>query len=156
MTSPRRVDQAMAKKAGAMLPEKISGQLRTRYRQLPIMLHTAGLAATYAFILSKKDEKELGQAYGKVADGIRRHIGDRQLIAGKSHWATDLELLDGLGQAERTEYMRASAEISALAGWLSRLAEAHFRATENDSRTAGQHPGQSASQAAEAAGEGKP
>ncbi|MGW0084529.1 type III-B CRISPR module-associated protein Cmr5 [Streptomyces sp. NPDC003393] len=130
MTSLRRVEQAMARDAGAMLPETINGRLRTRYRQLPVMLHSAGLAATYAFILSNKGEKELGKAYAKVAEGIRKHIGDRQLIGGKNRWATDLELLDALGHADRTEYMRASAEIMALAGWLNRLAEAHFRATE--------------------------
>ncbi|WP_157977401.1 type III-B CRISPR module-associated protein Cmr5 [Streptomyces triticisoli] len=126
----------MALAAKDMLPEKIDKRLRTRYRQLPVMLHTAGLAATYAFVLSKRDDSALGTAYRKVADGIRKHIGDRALIGGKTHWRDDFELLEALGRADRPDYSRASAEISALAGWLSRLAEARFRDANADSGAA--------------------
>lgn len=140
MSTARRVDQAMALAAKDMLPEKIGKELRTRYRQLPVMLHTAGLAATYAFVLSKKDNSELGPAYRKVADGIRKHIGDRALIGGRTHWGDDFELLEALAQANRSDYMRASAEIFALATWLSRLAEARFRDANADSGTAAGEP----------------
>ena len=48
-----RVDQGMAVAAARSLPDNVDKELRTRYRQLRVMLHTAGLAATYAYIASK-------------------------------------------------------------------------------------------------------
>ncbi|QTD99989.1 type III-B CRISPR module-associated protein Cmr5 [Streptomyces cyanogenus] len=135
MSPVRRVDQAMALAAMDMLPETVDRTLRTRYKQLPVMLHTAGLAATYAFVLSKKHGSREGPAYAKVAEGIRRHIGKHALIDRRTHWATDRDLLDALATADRAAYARASAEISSLAGWLSRLAEARFREDTADTDT---------------------
>jgi CRISPR-associated protein Cmr5 len=66
----RRVDQGMAAAAAQALPEEVDRELRTRYRQLRVMLHAAGLAATYAFIASKAkvaEEDAAGNAQGKLA-----------------------------------------------------------------------------------------
>lgn len=130
MSAARRVDQAMAAAAAGMLPpQTISDQLRTRYRQLPVMLRTAGLAATYAFLVARTDTtSELGRAYGKVADGIRQHLSDRRLLPGDTTRLRNQDVVARLAEAPLRDYTRAAAEIEALAGWLSRLAEAAHRA----------------------------
>jgi CRISPR type III-B/RAMP module-associated protein Cmr5 len=117
----------MAAAAAGMLPQTISDQLRTRYRQLPVMLRTAGLAATYAFLVAKADASELGRAYGKVADGIRQHLASRQLLPGDTTGLRNQDVVARLADAPLRDYTRAAAEVEALAGWLSRLAEAAHR-----------------------------
>ena len=77
-----RVDQGMAVAAARSLPDNVDKELRTRYRQLRVMLHTAGLAATYAYIASKAGDgvdettpdsaDKLARAYRDAATGIRR------------------------------------------------------------------------------------
>lgn len=121
----QRIDQHMAVRAAEMLPEAIGPELRTRYRQLPVLLRSAGLAAAYAFVVSKGDDQdEIGRAYYAVAEGIRAHLVAQGLSAGD----TPLQLLDNLARASADTYAYAAAEVRALAGWLSRLAEARFQA----------------------------
>src|ERR1035441_1031032 len=48
----------MATAAAEALPPEVGSELRTRYRQLRVMLHAAGLAATYAFIVSKAKDTD--------------------------------------------------------------------------------------------------
>ncbi len=129
MTAVRRVDQGMAAAAAAMLLGRISDELRTRYRRLPVMVRTAGLAATYAFLVAKSDEQtELGRAYAKVADGIRSHLIERRLVAAAADGNPGV--LAALAGMEPQDYARAAAEAEALAGWLSRLAEAKYEAAK--------------------------
>jgi CRISPR type III-B/RAMP module-associated protein Cmr5 len=123
----RRVDQHMAAAAGRMLPPTISESLRTRYRQLPVMVRTSGLAATVAFLVAKSDEKELGRAYRLVADGIRAYLEHNHDFGGAL--AGNEALLTELASMPPAGYARAAAEVELLAGWLSRLAEARFRAS---------------------------
>jgi CRISPR-associated protein Cmr5 len=123
-----RVDQAMAATAADILPSVVTRELRTRYRQLPVMLRTAGLAATYAFVASKsRDPGPLGQAYSRVAGGIVDHLADRQLVMaqpGSTDHRRALELMAGMDLAT---YAQASAEVAELAEWLARLADALYR-----------------------------
>ncbi|GAB3105818.1 hypothetical protein GCM10027160_00570 [Streptomyces calidiresistens] len=126
-----RVDQGMARAAAEILGDgPISGPLRTRYRQLPVMLHTTGLAATYAFVLSKTGgrNKALAEAYDRVANGIRKHIATRRLIPGCTEKTPPRDVLQAMGNCGGVTYARATAEITLLAGWLSRLAEARHQA----------------------------
>ena len=139
MSAFSRVDQAMAAAAAGMLPERISRELRTRYRQLPVMIRTAGLAATYAFLLAKangKDSTELSRAYRQVADGIRKHLASRKLLPDDRADLTNEKLLTWMGEANLADYTRAAAEVEALARWLSRLAEATYRLPEQDQKEA--------------------
>ena len=119
--SARRVDQGMAAAAVGILPAEVTKEVRTRYRQLPVMVRAAGLAATYAFLVAKSDDKELGRAYRSVADGIRAHLDRRSLLTGVSD---NLKVVGALATLDAADYARASREIEALAGWLSRLADA--------------------------------
>jgi len=136
VTAVQRVDQHMAGVAAAMLPERITPELRTRYRQLPVMLRTSGLAGAYAFLVAKSDQQtELGRAYGKVASGIRSHLTERRLLSDTS--ATNHAVLAALAGMQPQEYARAAAETELLAGWLSRLAEAKHQADQ----AAQSHPG---------------
>jgi CRISPR type III-B/RAMP module-associated protein Cmr5 len=129
-----RVDQGMAAAAAAALPDKVDKELRTRYRQLRVMLHTAGLAATYAFIASKAkdpddsagsaDQAKLAAAYREAAEGIVSRLAGQSLLAADPEQMSARHVLEELGRMDPVQYARASAEASAFVGWLSRLADA--------------------------------
>jgi len=128
----RRIDQNMATAAAAALPQAATLKdtekkaLRTRYRQLGAMLHSAGLAATYAFIAARSStEKDvLADAYRQVARAIRERLAEVGLL---SRDLGPREVLEALGRMSAVEYARASAEAAALTRWLSRLADATYQ-----------------------------
>jgi CRISPR/Cas system CMR-associated protein Cmr5 small subunit len=125
-----RVDQGMARLAADMLYDvDISEELRTRYLQLPVMLRTSGLAATYAFLVAKSsDTSGIGRAHQKVADGIRTHLTGTPPPLVHMQGTTNLALVRALAElSDPVAYTRATAEVEALAGWLKRLAEAKSR-----------------------------
>lgn len=123
----KRIDQEMAVAAADALPEQVTGDLRTRYRQLRIMLHSAGLAASYAYIASKAGDPDapgLPGAYGKVALTLRERLVKLRLLAGQADDLGTPEVMRQLGGMDPVTYARASAEAAALVSWLSRLASA--------------------------------
>lgn len=131
--STRRIDQDMARAAAAALTpaSELSEQqrktIRTRYRTLGAMLHSAGLAATYAYIAAKSagaDRDPLAEAYRKTALGIRERLDHVGLLP--AHLGPQ-ELLAELGKMNAVDYARASAEAAALTRWLSRLADATYQ-----------------------------
>ena len=132
----RRIDQDMASTAASLLPGEVTKELRTRYRQLRVMLHTAGLAATYAFVASKANANADGDsglgaslpaAYRLVAKGIRERLAVLGMLTTDPAATTHAEVFTALGNADAASYARASADVAALAGWLSRLADATYR-----------------------------
>lgn len=140
--SVRRVDQEMAATAAGMLPDTVDKELRTRYRQLRAMLHQAGLAATYAFVASKATgQGKLPDAYRNVAEGIRERLATLDVLAQDPATATHQDVFKALGTAGAPEYARASAEVAALAGWLSRLADAVYVPAETG-QDSGKHMGE--------------
>jgi CRISPR type III-B/RAMP module-associated protein Cmr5 len=128
----RRIDQNMASAAARALPKasKLKDPekkaLRTRYRQLGSMLHTAGLAATYAFIAARSSTEKgvLADAYRETAQAIRNRLDEVGLL---SRDMEPREVLEALGGMSAVEYARASAEAAALTRWLSRLADATYQ-----------------------------
>lgn len=124
--SVRRIDQDMAAAAADVLPPRVTPELRTRYRQLRVMLHSAGLAATYAFIASKASGEtgQLAEAYSSAARGIRARLAALTLLSGDPARISARDVLGQLGAMDGSRYARASAEAAALVGWLSRLADA--------------------------------
>lgn len=138
MSGIRRVDQGMAEAAASLLPAQVSPELRTRYRQLRIMLHHAGLAATYAFIAAKAGEQNsLADAYRKTGEGIRERLTGLGLLAGGTAQLDVRQVVAQLGVMDPVQYARASAEAAALAGWLSRLADATVQAARPGTGGAG-------------------
>jgi CRISPR type III-B/RAMP module-associated protein Cmr5 len=128
MSGARRVDQDMAAIAAVLLEDQVSRELRTRYRQLRVMFHTAGLAATYAFIAAKAGENDnLARAYRKVGEGIGKRLADMDLLPDSARNLDIRAILAELGDMDAVTYARASAEATALAGWLSRLADALYQ-----------------------------
>jgi hypothetical protein len=127
--SARRIDQDMAAAAAGLLTRPVTPELRTRYRQLRVMLPTAGLAATYAFIAAKAGPEAgpLAGAYANAARGIVRRLADRQMLTGDPARLGAREVLRQLGEMPGTRYARASTEAAALVGWLSRLADACYQ-----------------------------
>ncbi|GGM66707.1 hypothetical protein GCM10011608_60030 [Micromonospora sonchi] len=131
----RRVDQQMAAAAAAMLQPTIGNELRTRYKQLPVQIRMSGLAATYAYLLGKSKDNELGRAYQSVADGIRKHLTTRSGLVDAAEADTNEKLLHALAGLDTSVYARASAEVQALATWLSRLAEARYIAAGGNTQS---------------------
>ncbi len=132
-----RIDQGMAAAAAQALPGDVDRELRTRYRQLRVMLHTAGLAATYAFIASKAKDTDvaapgqgrpdrLAAAYQTAGEAVRTRLAARKMFPGGAEPRNAREVLTALGAMSQVEYARASAEAAALVGWLSRLADAVY------------------------------
>jgi CRISPR/Cas system CMR-associated protein Cmr5 small subunit len=131
--SVRRVDQGMAAAAARVVPPEVGPELRTRYRQLRAMLHTAGLAATYAFIAAKASEAEgdeLGKAYRDVAAAIRDRLNGQGFLPGDA--TSHRDVLAALGTLGAADYARASAEVVSFVGWLSRLGDALCRERGGD------------------------
>lgn len=128
-----RIDQGMAVAAARALPGnfEVDKELRARYRQLRAMLRGAGLAATYAYIVSKAktgpDADKLARAYAAAEQAIRKRI-----FAGGALPGSAREVLTKLGEMNAVDYARASAEVSAFAGWLSRLADAAWQEAGGD------------------------
>lgn len=130
----QRIDQDMAAAAARALPGNfaVDKELRTRYRQLRAMLRSAGLAATYAYIVSKAktgpDADQLGRAYAAAERAILAQIFAAGALPGSAS-----EALAKLGEMSAVDYARASAEVSAFVGWLSRLADAVWQEAGGDS-----------------------
>ncbi|MDT0326988.1 type III-B CRISPR module-associated protein Cmr5 [Nocardiopsis lambiniae] len=127
MSSVQRLDQELSGLALKILGRRVSKDLRTRMRQLPSRLRGGGLAATYAFVLSKADPnpaKELGYAYHQLAVKIAEHVCHRRLLGGNGTVLPPKRFLEALSSATPAQYARACAEVDALATWLSRLADA--------------------------------
>ncbi len=126
MSGARRIDQGMAAAAASLLDgRRVNPELRSRYRQLSAMFHAAGLAATYAFIAAKAGEQDdLAQAYRDVGQAIGTRLADLNLLPPSARQLDVRAVLAALGGMDAVEYARASAEAAALAGWLSRLADA--------------------------------
>lgn len=124
----RRLDQELATAAARALPPEVPRELKTRYRQLRSMLHTAGLAASYAFIASKAGDPDgpnrLEAAYGRVARALIRRLTELQLLTGDPDTLSVRQVMEQLGGMDAVKYARASAEAAALVGWLARLADA--------------------------------
>lgn len=124
-----RVDQGLARVAHDILPPVVGKELRTRMRQLPSRLRGSGLAATYAFILSKaeNDPKDpLALAYHRLAEKIAAHVSDRRLLGDQRADLDQRGFMEALSEAGPGQYAQVSAEIDALAIWLSRLADAYY------------------------------
>jgi CRISPR/Cas system CMR-associated protein Cmr5 small subunit len=126
----RRIDQGMAVAAARALPDAFDPELRSRYRQLRIMLHTAGLAATYAFIVSRgAGQDKLAKAYQAAGTGITNQLKASGLL--ETDGASPREILERIGKLKPVEYARASAEAAAFTGWLSRLADAEVQQSDD-------------------------
>ncbi|MDT0329344.1 type III-B CRISPR module-associated protein Cmr5 [Nocardiopsis lambiniae] len=131
-----RIDQNMAVTAAGLLPDVVGDnarELRSRFRHLPVQLHTSGLAATYAFLAARShsaSSDRLTGAYRDVAKQIRVHLADKGMVPAGLGTAVGPEahraMLSALGEMDAQSYARASREVSVLFSWLRRLADAVY------------------------------
>jgi hypothetical protein len=93
-----------------------------------MMLHSAGLAASYAYLASKAaDDPEtpgLAGAYARVGQALRERLVGLHLLTGEAGELGTPDVMCQLGRMDTATYARASAEAAALVSWLSRLAAA--------------------------------
>jgi CRISPR/Cas system CMR-associated protein Cmr5 small subunit len=91
-------------------------------RSLPVMIHTSGLAATAAFLLSRAKTETPNDPYWCTATLI---LDDAAAQAGIAHQpGMPKETLRAVAEAGDDRYLIAEARARLLAGWLSRLAQA--------------------------------
>jgi CRISPR-associated protein Cmr5 len=94
------------------------------------MVRMAGLAATVAFLVAKSGRNTpLERAYDRVATGIRERLVQAHAQDLGGPVPSNEALVARLARMSPNGYARASVEVEALAGWLSRLADARFKAT---------------------------
>jgi CRISPR-associated protein Cmr5 len=114
---PDRIDQQLAAGAANALPDQIDKTMHTRMRQLPTMVHTNGLAATCAFLLSKDEP------YQQTAEKL---LNDVLQFAGIPLGRTPNHSLTTLANADPGKYQVAEARARSFAMWLSRIASARY------------------------------
>ncbi|MCK9874108.1 type III-B CRISPR module-associated protein Cmr5 [Nocardiopsis dassonvillei] len=125
MSDVKRVDTQMAALAYQVLGEEVTGEVRTRMRQLPGRLRGGGLTATYVYLHNHSGTgNDVERAYGALARAIADHVAGHRLIPGGPAQMTPTVFLQQLTTISPTTYTRISLQIEALAGWLSRLATA--------------------------------
>lgn len=122
MTDAIRLDQLLARKAAQLLDGKVDPELRTRMRALPVMVQTSGLAATVAFLLSRRKTKDGTDPYDRTARLILNDAAEAAGIAARSD--NPEKLLAEVAAASQAQYLLAEARARLLAIWLARLAQA--------------------------------
>lgn len=131
-----RRDQTLASAAAAAIPEQVTKVIRTRFRALPLMFHSSGLAATIAYLSDKADTKNpIGLAYGRVLDKMIDRLAQQGFLTSPA--ATPTQVLTRLGSLPPPDYARASADLTEFAVWLKRLAEAKYSQNERDQPAGG-------------------
>lgn len=104
------------------LKEKKKEEQKKKYRahvkDVPMMIKTNGLGATFAFIFSKKDkEKAYGIIYTQTTAWLaqeRTHLIDL---------SNNTQLVEELVKLNSSQYRAVTIEVLALFNWLRRFAE---------------------------------
>jgi CRISPR type III-B/RAMP module-associated protein Cmr5 len=116
-----RTDRDLAVVAAEALGDKVSDDLRTRMRALPVMISTNGLTAAAAFLLSRNEVEDDTNPYWRTA---RIVLTDAAAFIGLHLDADPRQMLMALATADEDDYLAAEARALGLARWLSRLAQA--------------------------------
>ncbi len=93
-------------------------------KKLPMLIKTNGLGATYAFVLSKKDDtkSKKGYAYKLIYDQTQEWLKSESkkfLLRGKE----DKDFVKILTELKSYEYRAVTVEVLAFLNWLRRFAE---------------------------------
>ncbi|MGL4305102.1 MAG: type III-B CRISPR module-associated protein Cmr5 [Mycobacteriaceae bacterium] len=120
-----RLDSNLAAAASNALGQEVNSVLRTRLRALPASIQTSGLAASCAFLLSKKDKEE----YVRVATIVLKDACEQAGIQYKAG-ADGNGLLGSLIGAERQQQRVAEARAKMFCQWLSKIADARCTVEE--------------------------
>lgn len=112
-----RLDHQLAAAAATVIPDQLSAEQRRRFRSLPAMIMTSGLAATGAFLLSKKKEKPYLDAAEALLDDAAKHA---RIPMGDNPNTT----LNNISKESRHRYAIAEARARMFAVWLARVASA--------------------------------
>jgi hypothetical protein len=144
MSALQRIDHGLARQAAATLDRirdvcggRVSPQVITRLKGLPVLLRTSGTLATLAFFAAKGGQGSgedgqggggsLAEAYATVGAALRREVcaalgwaeepGDPNVDSGFLKRLTD-------EQVSPIRLAVANGRLEEYAGWLRRLAEA--------------------------------
>ncbi|MCR6488386.1 type III-B CRISPR module-associated protein Cmr5 [Amycolatopsis sp. OK19-0408] len=121
-----RLDRDLAVAAARALPEAVDKDYLTVIRTVPVMLHSSGLAAAAAYLLSRVRPAGDGgpDRYARVAQAL---LEDAARFVGIPVTGPPLPLLDALC-ADEAGYRLAERRARGFAVWLARLAAARHHA----------------------------
>lgn len=112
----RRLDHQLAAIAASVVPDHLSADQRRRFRGLPAMIMSSGLAATGAFLLSKK-EKPYRDAAKALLEDAAKHA---RIVVADDPYGT----LSNISKESGHRYAIAEARARIFASWLARVASA--------------------------------
>lgn len=128
LNSIKGLEQGRATFAYKCAKEGSKLQNRSEYRayvkKIPMLIKTNGLGATYAFIMSKSNDKEdkSGYAYriiyNQTVEWLRKE--NKGLIDLRNE---KVDLVEAIIALDSSSYRALTVEILALFGWLRRFAE---------------------------------
>jgi|GEM_PF-3287735 len=126
---PQR-DQGLALIAARVLPAPEEGnarEIRTRLKNLPMLLHRTGLASTLAFLYSRSgnDNQALASAYEAVYRAVWIVIEDTGVEGASVAAAGNVsQQFTWLGSLPSSDYGRLSLRVIDVALWIKRLSAA--------------------------------
>jgi CRISPR-associated protein Cmr5 len=121
----KRLDHQLAATAATVVPKRLSAEQRRRFRSLPAMIMTSGLAATGAFLLSKQEKPYQDAAWALLKDAAEY----AKIAPGDNPNTT----LDNISRESGHRYAIAEARARMFATWLARVASARpGKATPKD------------------------
>ncbi|MFI5592854.1 type III-B CRISPR module-associated protein Cmr5 [Amycolatopsis sp. NPDC051758] len=123
-----RLDRDLAVAAARALPDTVDKDYLTVIRTVPVMLHSSGLAAAAAYLLSRvRPTSDDGpDRYARVSQAL---IEDAARFVGIAATGPPLPILDAL-LADEATYRLAERRARGFAVWLARLAAARHHAAE--------------------------
>lgn len=91
-------------------------EFKSHVKDIPMMIRTNGLAATYAFVFSKRSKKD----YAAILS-----LTEEWLVKNKGLFATDekKEFYQNLIELDQYRYRMAAREVMSLFTWLKRYAD---------------------------------
>jgi CRISPR type III-B/RAMP module-associated protein Cmr5 len=124
-----RLDLDMARRAAAVVDTIIASgdakqmrEIRTRARDLPIMLRASGVAATVVFYASQAKAKSPGPAYKEVLSVLV------DVAAPGQRADQPIQTIRSIADLDTAMLARRTRELETFAHWLKRLVEAHAAA----------------------------
>ncbi|MGQ0841587.1 type III-B CRISPR module-associated protein Cmr5 [Actinokineospora sp.] len=118
-----RVDRGLAVAAADALPDQVDNELRSTLRALPVMIHTSGLAAACAYLLSRVKVQQDSDRYFRTTRAVLADAAEFVQLKDREG-RKPLELLNELVKLRDQDYIAAERRATVFAGWLARIATA--------------------------------
>lgn len=122
------VEQGRANFAFSCADNTKTKDFKKEYKQyskkLPMMIKVNGLAATFAFMFSKDNNKKEGKAYHALGNDLTRMFKQSQSVSFLVNDVSDFsELVPKILKVNSADYKLLTSEALTFLGWLRRFTE---------------------------------